>query len=246
MAECRKQGLCYYCDEKYAPWHKCREQNFFQIHASNSSSYDDIPSYEVSYQEVAQLVDPVEDPFFTPMESVDPVITLHALSGILSPQTLKIKGYNKNRLVAVLIDSVRTHNFIHCRLSDEIHCFVCPFSNFQILIANVGTTKCGGRCENVKLQMDDYHLKTHILFISIGGCNILLGVEWLHTLGSITMDDPELYMRFTQESHPYTLRGLQAGSPKIINSHRMEKLLKKGHHGVISHFNSIQVIKQAS
>lgn len=41
----------------------------------------------------------------------------------------------------------------------------------------------------------------------------------------------------------HTLRGLQASAPSIISSHRMEKLLKKGHHGVIIQFNSIQAIE---
>jgi hypothetical protein len=119
-------------------------------------------------------------------------------------------------------------------------------SNFQILIANGGTMKCGGRCENVKLQMGDYHLKTHMFSIAMGGCDIVLGVEWLHTLGPITMDYQELYMRFTQYAHTYTLQGLQVGSPEIISSHRMEKLLKKGHHGVISQLNVIQVSDPSS
>jgi hypothetical protein len=99
--------------------------------------------------------------------------------------------------------------------------------------------KCGGRCENVKLQMSDYHLKTHMFSIVMVGCDILLGVGWLHTLRLIIMDYQDLYMSFTQESHPYTLRGLQGVSLEIINSHRMEKKLKKGHHGVISQFNVI-------
>jgi len=164
------------------------------------------------------------------MESVDLVISLHALLGISSPHTLKIKGYIKNRSVVVLIDSGSTHNFIHRRLADEIHWFVRHVSNFQILITNGGTMKCGGRCDNFKLQMGDYHLKSHMFSISMGGCDSVLGVEWIRTLGSITMDYQELYMRFTQESHPYTLI-----------SHGMEKILKKGHHGVIDQFNSIQV-----
>jgi len=46
-------------------------------------------------------------------------------------------------------------------------------------------------------------------------------------------------MRFKQNAHMHTIRGLQVGSPSIINSHRMEKLLKNGHHGVIAHFNAI-------
>jgi hypothetical protein len=62
----------------------------------------------------------------------------------------------------------------------------------------------------------------------------------------ITMYYQELYMRFTQASHPCALRGIQADSLEIINSHRMEKLFKKGHHRVISQFNSIQVTEHAS
>jgi len=56
----------------------------------------------------------------------------------------------------------------------------------------------------------------------------------------MAMDFKELYMSFTQDSQTHTLNGLQAGSPKIINSHRMDKLLKKGHSGIIAQFNTIQ------
>jgi hypothetical protein len=66
-------------------------------------------------------------------------------------QTLNIKGYIKHQPVVVFIDSGSTHNFIHRRLVDEIHCFVHHVSNFQIIVANGGTMKCGGHCENVKL-----------------------------------------------------------------------------------------------
>jgi hypothetical protein len=176
-----------------------------------------------------------------PVEPKEPVISLHALVGISTPQKLKIKGYIKQRLIVVLIDSNNTHNFIHCRVSKYVNCFIRPVSNFIILIANGGIMKCGSRCENVKLQMGDYALKNHMFFIAMGGCDIFLGVEWMRTLGLITIDYQELYMRFTLEAHTYTLHGLHVRSPKIIISHIMEKLLKKGHHGVISQFNSIKV-----
>jgi hypothetical protein len=213
MVERRKQELCYYYDEKYSPGHKCREQKFFQIDVSTSTSSEDILSDEATDTEDTQPTVPISYPVPPPMEPEEPVISLHALMGISAPQTLKIKGYIKHRPVVVLIDSGSTHNFIHRRIAEEVNCFVRPVSNFQILIANGGTMKCGGRCENVKLQMGDYHLKTHMFSISMGGCDIVLGVEWICTLGPITMDYQELYMRFTQYAHTYTLRGLQVGSP---------------------------------
>jgi hypothetical protein len=52
------------------------------------------------------------------------------------------------------------------------------------MIANGGSMKCGGHCENVCLQIGDYSLKSHMFSIEMGGCDIVLGVEWLHTLGS--------------------------------------------------------------
>jgi hypothetical protein len=61
--------------------------------------------------------------------------------------------------------------------------------------------------------MVDYNLETNMFSIAMGGCDIVLGVEWIHTLGPITMDYQELYMSFTQNSHTYTLRGPQDGSP---------------------------------
>eukprot|EP00253_Pinus_taeda_P029980 PITA_29980 len=181
MAERRKQGLCYYCDDKYS-------------------------------------------------------------TGISSPQTLKIRGLIKHHPVVVLIDSGSTHNFIHQKVAETVHCFVRAVSNFQVQIAR-GTMKCEGRCENVKLQMGDYQLKTHMFAIHMGGCDIVLGADWLHTLGPITMDFQELYMSFKLNNHTHTLRGVQAGAPSIISSHRMENLLKKGNHGVVAQFNAIQVVE---
>jgi hypothetical protein len=35
--------------------------------------------------------------------------------------------------------------------------------------------KCGGRCENVKIQMGECHLKTHIFSINMGVFDIVLG-----------------------------------------------------------------------
>eukprot|EP00253_Pinus_taeda_P033815 PITA_33815 len=124
MAKRRKQGLCYYCDEKYSPGHKCKEPKFFQIDATNySSSEEDPPLEEPEVVEEDNQKDNVPD---------EPVISLHDLAGISSPQTLKIRGFIKHRLVVVLIDSGSTHNFIHQKVVEAAHCFVRAFSNFQV------------------------------------------------------------------------------------------------------------------
>lgn len=74
----------------------------------------------------------------------------------------------------LLVDSVE-HNFIHKWVDEDTHCYVHPVSNFQIMLVNGRMMKCGGHCDNVKLQLGDYHLKTHMFTIDMVGCDIVLG-----------------------------------------------------------------------
>ena len=55
----------------------------------------------------------------------------------------------------------------------------------------------------MRLQLGDYHLKTHMLAIDMGGCDIVLGAEWLHMLGPVTMDFKVLYLNFTKGYHTH-------------------------------------------
>jgi hypothetical protein len=82
--------------------------------------------------------------------------------------------------------------------------------------------------------------------IDMGGCDIVLGFEWLHTLGPILMDFKDLTMQFQQEGQQYKFQGITTGSPEIISSHCMEKLLKKGHSGIIAQLHSIHVVETPS
>jgi hypothetical protein len=76
--------------------------------------------------------------------------------------------------------------------------------------------------------------------IDMGGCDIVLGANWLRTLGPILMDFKDLTLQFDQEGHQYKFQGIIVGSPKIISSHHMEKLLKMDHPDVINQLHAIQ------
>jgi len=195
--------------------------------------YEETPSMSESFESTD--ITPPSDP-----PKVEPIISLNALTSFSAPQTLKLIGYIKYRKVIILVDSGSTHNFIHRCIAQETHCYIHAVNNFQIIIANGGSMKCGGCCENVHLQIGDYHLKYHMFAIDMGGYDIVLGADWLRTLGPILMDFKDLTMQFDQEGHQYKFQGITTGSPEIISSHSMEKLLKKGHYGVITQLHAIQ------
>jgi hypothetical protein len=221
MVECQLKGLCYNCDEKYFLGHKCKEKNLLMA-ISEDVSEEDVEAPPVSMSPEPIDITPPSDPL-----EVEPIISLNDLTCFYAPQTLKLIGYIKHRKVIILVDSERTHNFIHHRIAQETNCYICAVNNFQIMIANGGFMKCGGHFENVHLQIGDYHLKSHMFSIDMGNCDIVLGVEWLRTLGPIFIDFKELTMQFNEEGKQYKFQGIIVGSPEIISSNCMENMLKK-------------------
>jgi hypothetical protein len=240
MVECQLKGLCYNCDDKYFSGHKCKEQNLFMA-ISEEISEEDEETPSMSESPKSTDITPPSNP-----PKVEPIISLNALTSFSAPQTLKLISYIKHWKVIILVDSGSTHNFIHRHIAKETHCYIHAVNNFQIMIANGGSMKCGGCCENVRLQIGDYHLKSHMFSIDMGGCDIVLGADWIRTLGPIVMDFKDLTMQFNQEGHQYKFQGITASSPEIISSHRMEKLLKKGHSGVITQLHAIQATETPS
>lgn len=64
------------------------------------------------------------------------------------------------------------------------------------MIANGGSISYGGKCHNVKISAGEYNLTILMYAILVGGVDVVLGVQWLETIGSITMNLKKHFMRF--------------------------------------------------
>jgi hypothetical protein len=79
--EQREKGLCYYCDEKFVPGHRCQRPQLFMIWDSPNISSEDT---------VNDLLEPVEN-------EVIPEISFHTMTGTNHPQTMRVLGQLKTR-----------------------------------------------------------------------------------------------------------------------------------------------------
>ena len=64
------------------------------------------------------------------------------------------------------------------------------------MVENGGTINCYGKCHNIKLTMGEYVLNSPMLSIPMGGFDVVLGVQWLQSLGTITFNFQELFLKF--------------------------------------------------
>src|SRR5580765_7770630 len=115
-------------------------------------------------------------------------ISGNAFAGITTPHILKIEGHIKKKRVIVLIDSGITHNFIHCKVAKELNCFLYPAPECQVMVANGGTINFSGKFHNINLTMGGYVLNIPMLSIPMGGSDVVLGVQWLQSLGTIAFN----------------------------------------------------------
>ena len=123
-------------------------------------------------------------------------ISCNALAGITTRQTLKIEGHIKKKRVIVLIDSGSTHYFIHCKVAKELNCFLYPAPKCQVMVANGGTINCFGKWNNIKLSMWEYVLNIPMLSIPMGGVDVVLWVQWLHSLRTVAFNFQKIFLKF--------------------------------------------------
>ena len=141
----------------------------------------------------------------------------------------------------MLIDLGSIHNFIHCKVAKELNCFLYPTPECQVMVANGGTINFSGKCHNIKLTMGEYVLNIPMLSIPMGGADVLLGVQWLQSLGKVSFNFQELFLKKNSEGKEVKLRGIAGKPGNIISSNVMTKLLKKEQRGVISQLCSLEI-----
>ena len=95
------------------------------------------------------------------------------------------------------------------------------------MVANGGTINCSGKCHNIKLAMWEYVLNISMLSITMGGADVVLGVQWLQSLGTITFNFQELFFTIFWEGKEVELRGITWKPGNIINFNGMKNILKK-------------------
>eukprot|EP00253_Pinus_taeda_P022383 PITA_22383 len=237
MEEKRAKGLCYSCNSKYTKGHKCSEKKLFYI---------DCEEEEEKEQEISKEEDILQEQTLD-KEEMNFTISFNALVGITTPQTIKIEGHIKKKKVVVLIDSGSTHNFIHYKIAKEFNCFLYPASESQVMVASGGTINCSTKCHNIKLSMGEYVLNRPMLSIPMGGAVVVLGVQWLPSLGTIAFNFQEIFMKFSLEGKEVELRGIAGKPRKIISSNILDNHSKvfetpKGLPPIHDHDHTIHLI----
>lgn len=213
----RDKGLCYNCEEKYYPGHKCKKMLFQCILAEEEEEI----SVE-SADTVALALQNMELTHTTNSED-SPTISLYALEGRLVPSTLRIPATISKTPITILIDGGSTHNFIQTRMAAHLGLPIQPSPCLNVTVGNGENLKCDGFCKNIQIKMNGHTFTIDLYLLPIFGTDLVLGVQWLSLLGPIVFDYKDLYMEFQHQGSNIRLCGIKSSSLHTISPSQLRR-----------------------
>lgn len=115
-------------------------------------------------------------------------LSLYSFLGMDSPTTMKVRGRVGNTSMVILIDSGVTHNFVSPVFAKKAHLTTIMSSRLQILLGTGILAQGLGICKNVPVQKQGLEFVLDCIALELCGVDLILGVQWLRTLGKCEID----------------------------------------------------------
>nr|GEX37176.1 hypothetical protein [Tanacetum cinerariifolium] len=140
-------------------------------------------------------------------EEIMPQVSLNAMTGVPSYQTMRVKSHVKKQVLHILVDCGSTHNFLYLHAAKRMGCNLSKMCPLQVSVANGQVMSSVFQCKNFKWTIRGQVFETDVMILPLGGCEMVLGIQWLATLGVIQFDFKILVMDFMINGKRCVLRG---------------------------------------
>ncbi|KAF7124493.1 hypothetical protein RHSIM_Rhsim12G0205800 [Rhododendron simsii] len=194
-------------------------------------------------QELEQLQDEGEE---EPQEQNEELqISINALTGSTSYRTMRIQGNVKKKLIIILIDSGSTHNFLNLEVIKRAGVQTTETDPLPVSVADGTKMISTALCKGFKWEMQGADFQADMRVLQLKGCDMVLGIQWLATLGPVKWDFKNLCMDFTLNGRRHVLRGGKKEVSQVVGPEKMQKLLLKQPQGLLAQVFALQVEEQS-
>ena len=174
MAQRRLEGLCFNCPEKFSKEHAkvCSGKGIYYLELGDDDASDDGTT---------------ED---------DITISVNAVTGIRTSSTLQLRATIGGAVMIALIDSGSTHSFISDTSAHRVGLKPVPRPGLSVVVANGDRVPTTGVCQGAHMDIAGEPFSIDLYTIPLVGYDLILGCDWLRTLGPVVWDLGKLSMTF--------------------------------------------------
>ncbi|KAL0542645.1 hypothetical protein IC582_008834 [Cucumis melo] len=233
----KEKGLCFRCNEKYSADHKCRlkeqrELRMFVI-TEGKDEYE-IVEEEKEEKDLGRLE--VNGELTTVVE-----LSINSVVGLNDPGTMKVRGKLLGEEVIVLIDCGATHNFVSEKLVKKLILPVKETSHYGVILGSGAAVQGKGICEKLEVQLNGWRIVEDFLPLELGGVDVILGMQWLYSLGVTIVDWKNLSLSFVAEGKEVKIKGDPSLTKARISLKNMMKHWEEKDSGFLIECRSLQV-----
>jgi hypothetical protein len=170
-----------------------------------------------------------------------PEISLHAISGVPTPQTMRIPGTIKEARVILLADTGSTHNFLNIKLAEKLGLVPNKHTTFEVMVANGERLSSRGKCSAVPVLLEGTLFILEFFPIDLQGYDLVLGAQWLKTLSPILWNFASLHTSFIWQGRKVTLVGENSPSNRLLEGPKMQRELRRCPEGILLHLLEVEL-----
>jgi hypothetical protein len=147
-----------------------------------------------------------------------PIYSLHAVAGVPTFDTLQVRAFLGTAVLVALLDTGSTHNFIGERAAHRSGLHIQPRPRLTATVANGERIIClGVICDApIRVHGDIFHVDLFVM--PLAGFDLVLGTQWLGTLGPIVCDVAARTIQFQREGRAVCWTGLSPADKPVLRT----------------------------
>jgi hypothetical protein len=216
----RRRKLCFSCQEPWVPGHRCAGKAKAHYIEVFSNSGDDEEEEEQGQKEDSPTTEAEQ-------ASMETRGVIASPPGIPIFHTFRMRGGVQGHRVIVLVDGGASYNFIDSSLMERKSIAAESFEGFSVVIPGENTLDCTRYVPRMTLNLGNYMLTDDFYMVKIPDTNMVLGVQWLYSLGRYSTNYQTMEMEFQgQDDKRVVLRGMNTYPPKVVTMKMMEAVMR--------------------
>ncbi|GJZ02922.1 gypsy/ty3 retroelement polyprotein [Tanacetum coccineum] len=113
----------------------------------------------------------------------------------------------RKHVLHILVDCGSTHNFFDDNVAKRIGCLLKDTCPLAVTVGGGKQLISTQECKDFVWQLQGETFKDDMMILPLGGCEMVLGIQWLATLGDIKCNFSQLKMEFVYNRRRMVLRG---------------------------------------
>jgi hypothetical protein len=212
----KANNLCFKCGERYDPTHQCAKKIGAELHAiTMDDTLEQLSDEVLNMLEMQDLA-----------EAQQLRLSIHALAGTDSGDTIRLRALIGNQHLLILVDSGSTGSFLNVDMLSRLHCEAQPTTSVTVKLANNDVLQCDSWVPNLTWEIQGETFHTPMRILPLGAYDAILGVDWLKKHGPVTGDWVNKTLRITNLGKRVTLQGVLPTPTQTIRELPVEQLAK--------------------